>query len=336
MSRIISMLKLDPEAQLFDARNYIIKTFLAIMTAYFLAKNNEFIQLDMISVLFGLMLTLEPVTLTGMKSGWQQVYATLIGAFATMVIIAVFNNNIITVALSLSFTLYVGLKINWKAVSPFAIFTSIYMTQYVQLNSAGEPSLLLTFQLRMLALGLGVIVAIAFNTLFSLFSYRKLGKKRVAFIVKKTYEHLNAIIRNANNKEKMAIQRRSLPQTFNDIDWLSGLLEDLKFDQKILSVFGTNKSMDLNKEKEILNNLRIMNHLVYDLSLAMPCETLTTEHKNKLEEVLHEINKIYDYYKENKKVSIKEITQIEGVERVPADINELVRHIAYTKELLIK
>lgn len=336
MSRIISMLKLDPEAQLFDAKNYILKTFLAIMTAYFLAKNNEFIQLDMISVLFGLMLTLEPVTLTGIKSGWQQVYATLIGAFATMVIIAVFNNNMITVALSLSFTLYVGLKINWKAVSPFAIFTSIYMTQYVQLNSAGEPSLLLTFQLRMLALGLGVIVAIAFNTLFSLFSYRKLEKKRMAFIVKRTYEHLNSIIRNAHNKEEMALQRQSLPQTFNDIDWLSGLLEDLKFDQKILSVFGTNKNIDLNKEKEILNNLRIMNHLIYDLSLAIPCETLTTEHKNKLEEVLHEINKIYDYYKENKKVTKKEITQMEGMERVPADINELVRHIDYTKEVLIK
>ncbi|GKT19327.1 hypothetical protein ADUPG1_004314, partial [Aduncisulcus paluster] len=96
----------------------------------------------MISVLFGLILTLEPVNVTGLRRGWEQFFATLIAAA------------------SVALTLYVCLKVNWRQISPVALFTAIYMTQYIQLDAAGNPSVLLTFRLRVIALGFGVFTAV--------------------------------------------------------------------------------------------------------------------------------------------------------------------------------
>lgn len=333
MSKIIRMLKLDPEAELFDAKPYIIKTFFAIVTAYLLAKDNPYVQRDMISVLFGLMLTLEPVTLTGIKSGWQQVYATLIGAIATALIIALFGVNVFTVGFGLSFTLYVSLKINWKAVSPFAIFTSVYMTQYIQLNGAGEPSILLTFQLRMLALGLGVGVAILFNFIFSMISYRKLMAKRVAFITKHIWNHLNNIVINANDKELLIAERSQLPQTFNDLDWLSVLIEDLKFDHKILKIFKIDRLAFIEREQQVLQVLRTINHLTYDMLVTVQHDNLSTEHKNKIAELLDELIKVQDYYL-GQKGMLKDIEPLEEKSRINEDINRIIHQLGHINSII--
>ena len=62
----------------------------------------------MISLLFGLMLTLEPVTLTGVRNGLNQIYASHLGALSTAIIIYCFGINIWTVAISMAFTLLCG------------------------------------------------------------------------------------------------------------------------------------------------------------------------------------------------------------------------------------
>ena len=171
-----------------------------MITAYAIAHNNSVLKLDMISLLFGLMLTLEPVTLTGVRNGLNQIYASSLGALSTAIILYCFGINIWTVAISIAFTLYVGLKINWREVSVVAIFTSIYMTQYVQNTAAGQPSIFLTFRLRILALGVGIVIAILFNFLFSLFSYRSMIYKRITFLLGSTISSLTIILEMYKSK----------------------------------------------------------------------------------------------------------------------------------------
>ena len=230
MRKIISILSLKGEANLLDSKLYILKSFLAVMTAYAIAHNNSVLKLDMISLLFGLMLTLEPVTLTGVRNGLNQIYASSLGALSTAIILYCFGINIWTVAISMAFTLYVGLKINWREVSVVAIFTSIYMTQYVQNTATGEPSIFLTFRLRIFALGVGIMIAILFNFLFSLFSYRNMIYKRITFLLGSTISSLSIILEciKVSDFHNLIKEGKALPTVFNNIDWVYSQFEDIK------------------------------------------------------------------------------------------------------------
>lgn len=205
MKYFIHLIGLKKEAHLFDSSLYILKALLSVFTVYIFATNNPLVSKDMISVLFGLMMTLEPVTLTGIRSGWNQIYATTLGAISTAILITLLGINVWTIALSVCATLYICLKINYKEVSPVAIFTTIYMTQYVQLNLAGEPSPYLTFQLRILALGTGVFIAIFYNFIFSLFSYKRMEEKRMAYIIDLITVELRQLIRGIEDGNKSLI-----------------------------------------------------------------------------------------------------------------------------------
>ena len=151
---------LKKEARLFDAKEFIIKTFLAVLIGYILGNSVEYLNKDMISLLFGMMLTLEPVNITGIRNGFEQIKASFIGAIVTGVIVSFLGINPLTTAISVACTVYVCILINWKQMSVVAVFTSIYMTQYVQIDSLGNPSQLLTLKLRLSALLTGVLKSI--------------------------------------------------------------------------------------------------------------------------------------------------------------------------------
>jgi len=266
-----SMIKLKNEAILLDSKWYMTKAFFAVMTAYIIAVKNPILKLDTISVLFGLMLTLEPVTLTGIKNGLNQIYATALGAISTAVIIYLFQilgiNMVWTIALSMAFTLYVCLKIDWRAVSPVAIFTSIYMTQYIQKTPAGEPSIWLTFRLRLFALGTGVIIAIIFNFIFALISYRKMMNKRITFLVKLVIDSLNDMVKTLrdNNEEGFSSVKNKFPPIFNNIDWVYSLFEDMKKEYKYKAKIVGFKRENLIRIQSLVLFLRDITHLNYDI-----------------------------------------------------------------------
>lgn len=244
-----------------DSILYIIKAFLSISTAYLLSKHNTLLKLDTISIFFGLMLTLEPVNLTGIRFGLNQIYASFIGGAASALIIYFLGINLISTALAVSFTLYICLKINWREASVVAIFTSIYMTQYVQKDILGNPSILLTFKLRMAAISIGVAIAILYNFLFSLISYKSMFKKRIMYLLKAInnnfIDSINAIDSNDINKIKSVIIK--LPYTFNNIDWVNSHLEDKKKEHF------TNYKINSDNFSLILENLRAITHLNYDI-----------------------------------------------------------------------
>lgn len=271
MKNVFSMLKLKKEAVFLDSSLYIIKSFIAVIAAYIFSYKNPILKLDIISVLFGLMLTLEPVNLTGIRNGLNQLYSTVLGALSTALIIYILGINIFSIALSVALTLYVCLKIDWRAVSPVAIFTSIYMTQYVQKNAAGETSILLTFRLRIFALVTGILTAILFNFIFSRFYYRSMANRRVSFLLESMIGNLNLTIlgMEEQNKEFICKSKLALPNTFNDIDWVFSLFQDLRKEYKSQSSIAEVSIFDLEKLLNTFLFLRTITHLNYDINYVL-------------------------------------------------------------------
>lgn len=268
MKKIISWIRWGREAYLFDSTTYVVKSFVAILVAYVIARSNPLLQKDIISVLFGVMLTLEPVSITGIRVGKDQVLATVIAAAATALIIFIGGNTAITVALGVAFTLYVSIKISWRFVSPVAYFTAIYMTQYVQQTAAGEPSMLLTFQLRMAALLCGVLIAILFNMVFSQLGYRQMLKKRVLFILEEQKRILLA------GKESIDAAMAQMPGHFADIEWVFAQIVDREKEFSKLPGWLQHGKEDLLEAKATLKEAKEIAHLIYDMGMVQEMEPL--------------------------------------------------------------
>ncbi|HEX3022989.1 MAG TPA: aromatic acid exporter family protein [Lachnospiraceae bacterium] len=272
MNKVRDFILLKKEAYLFDTKLYIVKAFISVLTAYAIVRNLPLVNKDMISVLFGLMMTLEPVTVTGIRSGYNQITATILGALATAIIVAVFGINIWTVAISISATLFLCLKINWREVSAVAIFTSIYMTQYAQCTENGELSMILTFQLRILALGIGVLLAILYNFLFSLFFYKRMERKRIAHILVTLSGHLKQTRIGIANRDIDIInqERQVIPRTFSSIDWLTSLIRDKDKEVKVRrKLIQKSSKEDTVAYLSVLIALRSITHLIYDTTYIL-------------------------------------------------------------------
>jgi|GEM_PF-2274425 len=215
---------------LFDSPLYILKAFIGVLTAYLLLSNNPIIGKDMISVLFGMMLTLEPVNITGLKSGREQIQSTLIGGAVAFVIVVIGGINWITVPLAVSATLYASLLLNWRNVPAVAIFTAIYMTQYIQFDLNGNPSMWLTLRLRMFALVSGILIGVALNYLFSLFFYKKMIAKRAIYILENLASTVASWEHMTDDALLTAYEHLSLFE--DDVNFVQNHLTDLKSEKK--------------------------------------------------------------------------------------------------------
>lgn len=265
MKKILQIIGFKSNANLLDSKMYIVKAFLAIATAYGFGIKTDLVKLDMISVLFGTMLTLEPVTITGIKNAWNQITATLLGVISTFIIISIFGINIITVATVVAITLYIGLKINWREVPVVSFFTAIYMTQYVQLGPLGEPSMWLTAKLRLMALIYGVLIAIVYNFLFSFVSYKQMPNKRLKWILDslgKVTVKIEHGLREKNINDIKNINKL-LPNIAKDIDWVYRLFEDTERENNLKKKYLTIEK-SIQKEINILFEIKSICHSLYD------------------------------------------------------------------------
>lgn len=254
---------LKKEAVLLDSWLYILKSMLAIGTGYVLGNMFSVTRLDMISVLLGVMYNLEATNISAVKGGINQLLASFLGAVTTGVLVYFMGVNVFTVMLGMGLTLFIALKIDYTAVSPVAIFTSIYMTQFLQNDALGNPSILLTIRLRIFALGLGVLIAMVFNFIFSLVYYRKITRKRLAYVKVKlegvmdyTYDFLTA-----SDQVKLDYNNVFSP-VFADIETVSSNLEALSKDP--LLPFKILEKEHLETAKEIIKRMKLMTHLAYD------------------------------------------------------------------------
>ncbi len=268
MDKIKNRILLSREAMLFDSPLYILKSFMSMMTAYLLFHNHSIIGKDMISLLFGMMLTLEPVTVSGIKSGISQLKASWLGGVTSAIILALFGVNWITVPLAVAITIYVSLLGNWKEVSAVSIFTAIYMTQYIQYNELGMPSVVLTLRLRLMALTAGIIIAVFYNYVFSKFFYKKMMHKRLTYVLEKMYTFLKIYQESPdfNTLNKIKNEAMSL---YKDIDVIFSHTPDLR----------TNSSNQVRLISEIKN----LNHYIIEIILY----SMTPQNKRvSIEEVI--------------------------------------------------
>lgn len=287
--RISKTLGLGQEAYLFDSPLYLTKSLLAIATGYIIGRQFPIANLDMISVLLGVMYNLEPLNRLGIRSAISQVLASVIGAAATGVLVLAFGVNVFSVSVGMLLTLYVCLKINWRLVSPVAIFTSIYMTQYLQLNEAGLPSIWLTFRLRIMALSLGILIALFYNYIFSNLYYKKFAEKRLQYAneqVLSGLKYTNQVFQRILPRGKRGyIQLFS--QQMNDLDLIYSNIESLKTEFTFLKK--ENKLSELKMLQDIAELYRDINHLTYDLNFLLestPDVKLDKELELSLEEVI--------------------------------------------------
>lgn len=268
MKGLSNLIGLKREAVLFDSRLYIFKSVLAIAAGYTVGMALPLTKLDMISVLLGVMYNLEPINILGVKGSIGQLVASTLGATCTGILILLFGINVFTVAISMGLTLYAALKINWRAVSPVAIFTSIYMTQYAQLDPYGRPSVWLTYRLRISALGLGIIIATLFNYIFSFLYYRKIAYKRLQFAKQQLIEGLNYTQRKLEGScEKGDREYITLfPAIFNDLDLVYSNLIVMMSESRYS--FNPLNQSKLNSMERILKRFRDINHLAYDINFV--------------------------------------------------------------------
>lgn len=247
---------LSRQAKQFDSPLFILKSFLAIMTGYVLFHNHSIVGKDMISVLFGIMLSMEPVSVSGFKSGFSQIKATIIGGTISAIIIYFGGINYITVPLAVAATIYVTLLMDWKNISIIAIFTAVYMTQYVQYNSMNEVSIGLTFQLRMLAVFSGVFVAVVYNFIFSRLFYKGLVRKRTQYLIEELKNNFELYLENKLAYEDL---KNVLTTTFVDVDLIKGNIKNLQREKK--------DSNYLKTYLAVVIELRNINHYLMDLVL---------------------------------------------------------------------
>lgn len=227
MNWFFERIKLSRQAVLFDSYLYLLKGFLSILTGYILFHDHPIIGRDMISLFFATMLTLEPVNIIGMKSGLDQIKASILGGVVTAVIVSLFGVNMWTIPMGVIITMYISLKFNWRFVSPVAIFTAIYMTQYIQLDAFGDPSMWLTLRLRLFALGAGIAIAIFYNYVFSRFFHASMLKKRVTYILESLVAYL-AEYSSTEGQGDLKPLKTKITGLFADIDLVISHVQDFK------------------------------------------------------------------------------------------------------------
>lgn len=290
--------KLKKEANLLDSKLFIAKTFLAITTAYWITSHFDFVSRDMISVLFGLVLTLEPINSMGIKNGWDQLFASFVGAVATSLIIMIFGVNALTIGASVAITLYLTLLINWKNVSAVALFTAIYMTQYLQTGPDGDPSVWITFQLRFAALSSGIAVALIYNYIFSLIQYRIISQKRLIYLFKRLLSNMaeTQVALETCESEDFQKVRASLVDTSNSIEWVANLFSSLEKEAKGNKVRMPLQTAAIEKALTVTGHMRNIGHLLFDINYVLGEEKVKQEDLKEISEDLSQyFTEIMDY-----------------------------------------
>lgn len=338
MRKLPAILGLSSEAILFDSKLYIVKAMFAIAAGYIVGKAIPTASLDMISVLLGVMYNLEPINIMGIKSGINQMIASTLGAACTGILILLLGINVVTVAISMGLTLYISLKINWRMVSPVAIFTSIYMTQFIQKNAAGNPSIWLTFRLRVVALGIGILIAILFNYIFSFFYYRRIALKRLEFAKGQLLNGLEytekQLISQCGDEEKQ--YRTLFPSIFNDLDRVYSniglMINEAKYSFNLLH------PENLMIMRRILEYFKEINHLAYDINFSIcrenQCEVNYSRTAAEIKESIDTLKNIDFTFEDSRVENVNMENEEEG--EVNDRIYSNIDSIGYYMKLIIE
>jgi hypothetical protein len=264
MDKMLSWIGLKREAVLLDSWLYILKSMVAISIGFLLGRAFSITRLDMVSVLLGVMYNLEAVNVSGLKGGINQMAASAMAALTTgiLVYLMAYNISFLTIALGMGLTIFIALKINYRLVSPVAIFTSVYMTQLLQSDSAGHPDVVQTFLVRIAALGLGILIALGVNFLFSIVYYRGIGKKRLEFVKIQSLVGLRTTYNVLASHSDYPHAQSVLARVFSDIEMVKANLETMMKEKKL--PFNRKEKANLDILYEMVKGIKNLIHLAFD------------------------------------------------------------------------
>jgi len=266
MKFIKRIFSLQETERLFDTKEYILKAFIATLLAVLIGQHMYYMKSDMISVLFGMFLVLEPLNISGLRSGLSQIQASIIGALVSSIVILTFGYTPLTTALSLALTVYLVFRINKRSLLVVAVFTSIYMNSFIQTGPNLTNTIFNTIVLRIFALSSGVLVAMVVNYLFSIFGYKSMTKKRLTFLFKSVENNFSKLIKDLKNKNMEELNQRSIDisDLFNEINFVQSNFKDLQSDQKHFKAYQTEDNID--SSLFYINYLSDINLELFDLS----------------------------------------------------------------------
>jgi uncharacterized membrane protein YgaE (UPF0421/DUF939 family) len=237
------------------------------------------------------MLSLEPVSITGFKRGLDQFKATLTGGVLSAIILSVFGINPLGLALSMGAILYFTLSRNWRELSVVALFTGIYMSQFVQTNQMGDPDILMTMLVRITSLSTGILFAMIFNVITSVILSPKLPTNRIEFLKYRYHKHISKVLNKLEVQDRLDDnQHLTLANLFNDIDWTLMLFHDLLSDPMIK--WRRLKADAVSVAITQAETLRTMSHYLYDLEIYLRTYNfnVTGEDKQAIIEILTCVN----------------------------------------------
>jgi hypothetical protein len=116
--------------------------------------------------------------------------------------------------------------------------------------------------LRIVALGLGVLIALVFNYLFSLLYYRRIGRKRLEYVKRMTiqaFEQSMAYLKQELSEDQM---QSVMTGVFNDIDMVRSNLEAIQ--QERLFIHPKHERAQIGIYLKAILELKLMVHLSYD------------------------------------------------------------------------
>ncbi len=259
---------LPKEAKYLNTHSFILKVATSMFFAFLIGSHLPIVNKDMISFLFGLILTLEPVNVTGYRTGINQFVATLTGGVITGAVVYIFGATPLALGLSMALVLYFTLLRDWRNLSVVALFTTIYMTQLIQLNAAGQPDIPMTLLVRVTALSAGIVFAMIANIIFSIVVSPNFAKRRLAFLEHRFSKHLKSVLKRLNNYDMVKENDyMAMSMLFKDINWTISLIKDFKKDP-VLKFRKVNIS-EIDKYIVRAEKIRMLSHYLADIEMLI-------------------------------------------------------------------
>jgi uncharacterized membrane protein YgaE (UPF0421/DUF939 family) len=117
---------------------------------------------DRLSAVFVALICCQPSFAAGVKRGWEQILASLVGILTAIVLLALFPHASWTIGASITLAYAAGIALKWPYPTLLvALFSSLYMSLLAQQSLQG------TAVLRCESVALGVLAALGANLLFS-------------------------------------------------------------------------------------------------------------------------------------------------------------------------
>ncbi len=268
--RIYGLLSL--RKYLINIKFKVFKSAAAVFISLYIAK---LLKLpDLLSPAFVAVLCIQPTVYTGIRRGLQEFFVSLLGAIFSLIFVLPYGINLITVPLTVAFTIYVAIKLHLDDSISIAIFTVLYITLF-----PGE-SVIKTTEIRFFSIVIGILSASFVNYLVSFVRYKYLFYTRLLRASEIIYIRFNQLVDSIYDKDVETLNSL-LPEIDQIYKQLSNLKKELNDIRKEINIRKRPGGMSVTAAfymERILSHYEVIIHHLYDLCRTYN-EIFNSEHK---------------------------------------------------------